>query len=89
MADFHLSCAPQAIVPVKIRLMTSMLANFFACGTPVAVCNGCWGRLAPPDRRPTDRLGRESRSQGVGRRVTGSNSLGGRSPERRAHMFKF
>jgi hypothetical protein len=44
--------------PVKFRLMTSMLANFFACGTPVAVCNGCWGRLAPPDRRrPTDWVG--------------------------------
>jgi hypothetical protein len=43
---------------------------------------GGWRRPTP--RRPTDRLGRESRSQGVGRRVTGTNSPVGSGPGRLA-----
>ena len=55
-------------------------ANIYQNSAPAARRNGGPGRLAPPGPRPTDRLGRESRSRDLGRFLTCSNSGGGRSP---------
>ena len=57
-----------------------LIDRIWASGGVNGGVNGHFGRLAPPELRLSDRVGRDPQSQDLGRYSTPSNSGKGRSP---------